>query len=732
MFIIQVVLFLPIKKFFEYSCPKEITPIIGSRVSVPFGCRIVIGIIISFYYHTDIVSFRLKPIYSMIDKCPIYTDSLWKILKWSSIYYHCSIGYILYSILPVFLKKGKTIMPIELYEWIITKKGKTIDINILKKTPKQYHALFILRQHSIIKNKLKKYNLSSYILKKLQDKELCNIHVTSKRNFNLKKNFLLKNFSFELNQKEYITIKKILHKEKYFTSWLLTGMTYTVKKQIYFSLVLQYLKQGLQILILVSNNNMVDQIFSLFQMYFNVPIDKFYSGTTNYQKFSIWCKAKNNETSVIIGTKKAIFIPINKLGIIIVDEEHSISYKNKTGWYYNARDIGILRAYQENIPIVLESIAPTLETLKNVINKKYKYVNLHRSTLNKKKLIPHIIDIKSERLKGGLSITLINRINQHIYNNNTVLLIINNNSSIFFVLCCKHCNWIAKCDLCNEYYYFNEHYQELFCNFCFVRFSVPFFCFNCGSEEVISRIFNMEHMKVSIERIFSNTPVLCINYKNIKNTVSSNSLKKIMNRASIILIREKDIFNMYYLNVTLVAMVLIDSYFKSMIFNSIERFAQFYTHTISLLNNSSKYFEVLIQTSYPNNVNLTQLIQKGYHCLSMSLLKQREIAQLPPFTYHAVVCAKSKKYSKVEKFFLILQDIIKNRAKEFNGNFWMMGPFPELTQSMNNRYYVYKLLLQNSSRRSLHKILKYSTNFISTIPISRTVKWTLDIDPIEI
>jgi primosomal protein N' (replication factor Y) (superfamily II helicase) len=278
----------------------------------------------------------------------------------------------------------------------------------------------------------------------------------------------------------------------------------------------------------------------------------------------------------------------------------------------------------------------------------------------------------------------------------------------------------------------NEHYQELVCRFCFIRFSVPLFCFNCGSEEVIARVFNMEYMKVAIERIFSNTPVLCINDKNIKNNISSNSLQYIINRASIILVREEDVFNVSYLNATLVAMVLIDSYFKSMTFNSIERFAQFYTYSINVLNNSSKCFELLIQTAYPNDVNLIFLIQKGYNKLSISLLKQRKIAQLPPFTYHAIICAKSKKYSKIEKFFLILKDIIKSREKEYNGNFWMMGPFPESTQSVNDRYYVYKLLLQNSSRQSLHKILKYTTDLISTIPISRTVKWTLDIDPIEI
>ncbi|CAL4042372.1 primosomal protein N' [Buchnera aphidicola] len=734
MFIIQVAIFLPIKKIFEYTCPKEITPIIGSRVSVPFGTRKIIGMIISFYYHTCTVHLKLKSICSIIDADSIFTNSLWKTLEWSSIYHHCSMGYILYHVLPIFVKKGKVVESITLYKWMITKKGKDIDINILKKTPRQYHALSVLRHRSILKNEFKKYNLSHYVLKKLKDKNLCSAYVFSQNIYNNTNNILIKNFDLQLNKKELFTIEKILNRENYFKSWLLIGMQYKVKRQIYFSLVLELLKKGLQILILVSNDNMVDHIVSLFQTYFNVPVDGFYSSTTNYQKFSIWFRAKNNKTAVIIGTKQAIFIPIDKLGIIIIDEEHSITYKNKKGWLYNARDIGVVRAYQEKIPIVIESVSPTLETLKNVINKKYQYVNLHRSILNKKKIIQQIINIKGERLKSGLSVTLINRINQHIYKKNTVVLIVNNNNYIFFILSCKNCHWTAKCDLCNEYYYFNEHYQELYCRFCFIRFSVPLFCFDCGSAEIVARCFNMEYMRISIKKIFSGTPILCINYnsKNFKNIINKNFLQSILNQALIILVREQDIFSAHLFNATLVGMVLIDSYFTSMTFRSIERFAQFYTYSINLLNNNSKNFEMLIQTSYPNDINLNQLIQEGYHKLSINLLRKRKVLQLPPFTYHAVIYAYSKKYYKVENFFLIFQKIIKNREKEKNSNIWMMGPFPELSRSINKKNCVYKLLLQHSSRRLLHNILKHSINLISTIPVARTIKWILDIDPIDI
>ncbi|CAL4319429.1 primosomal protein N' [Buchnera aphidicola] len=735
MFIIQVVLFLPIKKFFEYTCPKEIIPIVGSRVSVPFGTRKVIGMIVSFYYQIGTVQFRLRSIYSIIDKSPIYTQKLWKTLKLSSIYYHCSIGHILCHILPTFLKKGKVIFPIQLYKWTVTNKGKKIDISILKRTPKQHYALSVLRHHSVFQNEFKKYNLSNYVLKKLKDKFLCDVYISSHWFTNSKKKFLIKDFDIKLNKKEYLTIERILNKGRYFTSWLLTGMKSTIKRQIYFNLVLKILERGLQILILVSNDNVVDQVISLFQIYFNVPIDAFYSGTTNYQKFSIWFRAKNNETAVIIGTKKAIFIPIAKLGIIIIDEEHSVSYKNKKGWCYNARDIGILRAYQEKIPIVLESVSPTLETLKNVINKKCQHVNLHRVILDKKKIIQKIIDIKSEKLRGGLSITLINSINQHIYNNKTVLLIINNNNCIFFVLCCKHCNWIAKCNLCNEYYYFNEHYQDLCCKFCFVRFSVPLFCFNCGSGDLISRSFGIENMKVSVKRIFSNIPVLCINYisTKLKKNVNKNALQHMSQKGVIILIREKDIYSVrLFVNITLVAMVLIDSYFTSMTFRSIERFAQFYTHSINLLDNYSKYFEVLIQTTYPNDADLNQLIQEGYSNLSINLLKKRQFLKLPPFTYHVMIYVKIKKSCKIENLFLILQDIIKNNKKESNINIWMMGTCPDFYQSKNGKYYVHKLLLQSSSRNELHNVLQFSIDFISIIPMFRKIKWKLDIDPIDI
>ncbi|WP_343192258.1 replication restart helicase PriA [Buchnera aphidicola] len=732
MFIIKVALFLPIKKTFKYLCPVDMRSKIGCRVIVPFGNRKIIGIIISTCNSKYSLPFKLKNIHSIIDESPIYTENIWNVLKQSSIYYHCSIGYILFQILPILIKQGENVLPITLEEWIVTEKGKLIDLNTLKKTPKQLYALSILRKKTILQNELKKYNLSNYVLNKLNDKGLCNIEIVCKKNLFWKKNILIKEFKLPLNKKEYLVIKQILQKEKCFMSWVLTGMNCIIKEKVYFSLILRILKKGLQILILAPNDYIVYEIVSLLQTYLDVPIDGLYDKSTNRQKFSIWIKAKNYETAIVIGTRQAVFIPIAKLGMIIVDSEHDTAYKNKKGWLYHARNLGILRARQENVPIILESVSPTLETLHNVVKKKYKYIDFCYRLFNQKKVIQHIIDINSEKLKCSLTTTIINKIYEHIHKHNHIVLIVSNCRHIFFILFCKHCKWIAKCENCNEYYYVNEHYNELFCRFCLIKLTIPMFCLLCGNTSLISRGFSIEHIKESIKNIFSNVSILCINYKNsnYKNILKKYSFKLVISKALIILVQEKDFLSIHFFNIKLAVMLLIDSHFISMKFRSIEKFAQMYTNIMYILDKKNESFEFFIQTFNPNNDDLIKLINNGYHSLSMSLLRKRSILQLPPITYHAIIYVSSKNMYSIEKFFMIFRTILNSHTQQYNNDLWTMGPFPELSKTLNKKKYIYQLLLQHSSRKLLFNILKYSLNMIKTFPIYNKVICTLDVDPI--
>jgi len=619
-----------------------------------------------------------------------------------------------------------------LYQWSITKKGKNIDIGILKKNPRQYYALSILRKGPIYKNELTQYNISNYALIQLIKKNLCYLHSVAKKT-DCKKNIILDNINIKLTVKEYHLIKKIFSTYNTFKVWLLMGIHNFSKIKIYLKLIVKFLNKGLQILIIVPNIKIIEQHFYFFKIYFNVPIDVFHSNLTHDKKISVWFRTKNNENSIVIGTKKAIFIPFFKLGIIIFDEEHNIDYKNKIGWLYHARDLSILRASQENIPIILESIAPTLETLHNVINKKWICIDWTNTLHKKNNITQKIIDIKNNKLQGGLSIALINKIYQHIDQNKTVLLIVNNHDCIYFILSCDDCTKIAACVQCNEYYVWNNHYKELFCNFCITKFAIPKSCMYCGSISLIIKKYGIKNIKKCLKKIFFNVPILHTDEKKnyYENITNKNNIKPIFKKSCIVLIKEKDIYNINFLNIDLVGILSIDTYLTLMNFRAIEKLAQFYTNVINQIYMHDQCIEVFIQTSYPNHSAVRLLMQKDYSSLSQILLNERKIAQLPPFTYHAFIIVQSTNYDNIKCFFANFKNIVNNKKKYYKNSLWMMGPFPDLFLSDKSKYYVYKLLLQDSSRQSLHILLKNTIAIINDCPISKKVKWSLDIDPID-
>jgi len=700
-------------------------PVIGGRIKVPFHSKSMIGIVVAFYTIHDISGLNFKHVTSLIDSKSIYTNVVLDLLIWINKNYHCPIGKLFFSVLPKFLANGYIIKNNYITRWSITKKGFELDINQLKNKKKQLYTITFLKKNSVLSTELNKYCLSKFILKKLEKQKLCKIDFNYQSILHKKYIFDFKKKIF-LNKKLLIVINNILVK-KNFSSWLLTRVNLYVKVKFYLGLIREILRRDLQILILVPYFKYINVIATFLKTYFNVSIGTIHSQLTNTQYLKNWIKTQEGENSVIIGTNNSVFLPFLKLGIIIVFDEHSLNYKNINECRYNAKDISILRAYKENIPIILDSETPSLKTLYNILNKKCFYIKLHK--YNKPSFKTNIINLKKDKIKFGLSLTLINEINNN-FQKKQVLLIFNKFSLFFFVLSCDKCNWIFECTSCHNYFEINQYDYILFCKFCLIKIKKPIFCYNCGSYFLKRLMINIESIKNKIKNIFPKRLMFfLLNKKNVNKDILNTKIFKFFNTDPYIIITTEEIVQNYFFPyVRLIGLIRIDNHFMSFQFRETEYFAQFYINLSQLINNRIKLIKVLIQTSLFNNSDLKNICYNGYFSFANKMLKIRKHFLLPPWSFQSIIYCKSVDINNNIIFLNLIRKLLKIKSKKYNSFLWLVGPTCCFTINNNKKNY-YQLFVQCASRSLLKRILNESISIINLFSISRKVKWFIDIDP---
>jgi len=557
--IANVVMPFLIRQSFKYFVPDSIIPVIGARVVVPFHSKDKIGVIVSFNCQHKTSKLNFKFIKLLIDNKPLYTKILFDLLTWLSNYYFCPKGIIFFYVLPKRLKTDYIIKKKYCLKWSITKKGQEIDIQNFNLSQKQRYNLFFLKKSDVFYNELKKYNLSKFVLKKLELKHLCESNLFYTDYLKVQSVPKIKKKIF-LNKKAIFCVDKILSVKK-FSSWLITKTSLFSKVKFYISLIQKILDKKMQILILVPYEKNIKKIISFLKMYFDISIGTIHCQLTDSEHLKNWIKIKDGEYSIVIGTKKNIFSPFLKLGLIIVYEEHNLYYKNLHQFRYNARDVAVLRAYKENIPIILDSDTPSLKTLHNVFFKKCIFLKISNHTPIVNYNCDNVINLKSEKIKSGLSLTLINKIYENLKKNHPVLLIFNKINLVFFGIICKNCGWVAKCSVCCDYLETKPDNNNLFCQYCLIKIKKPKFCCSCGFYSLHAFNFSIDQIKNRIKSIFPHVSLFFLLNKKMSKKTQSKYLKIYDSKSYVICVMEDLVKYYYFPYVKLIGLIGIDHFF---------------------------------------------------------------------------------------------------------------------------------------------------------------------------
>ena len=423
--IIKAAVAAPLFNLFDYL-PAETTsaaqPLPGCRVRVPFGRGRRIGVIWEVCDHDDSAppSPPLKAITEIIDTTPLLDDNERHFLSWCAGYYHHPIGEVVSAALPTRLRQSKQPAPTLEQGWRVTQKA--LSLHDFKNAPVQQRILQTLldAKECVADSQLK--TLDGEIrpaLKRLQQKgaiDRCDISPSNASSGASTK------LTLSLEQQQAVDA---INAAAGFNTLLLDGITGSGKTEVYLQAADEAISRGHQVMVLVPEIALTPQLLRRFQQGINGVVAISHSALSSGDRERAWMLAQKGEADLLIGTRSAIFTPMPGLGLIIIDEEHDISYKQQEGFRYSARNLAVMKAKQRNIPIVLGSATPSLETLHNTLKERYQWLKLRQRAGKAKPPQIGLVDIRAQRLRAGISSDLVKSIRKEIDKDHQVILFLN-------------------------------------------------------------------------------------------------------------------------------------------------------------------------------------------------------------------------------------------------------------------------------------------------------------------
>ena len=726
---IRVAVPVPVYDCFDYTLTAQqyLQAEVGARVAVSFGRQNLIGIIVEkISPDTPLDSrFKLKAITELLDEHPILDEKVLSLLTWSAQYYQFPIGEVFQTALPSFLRQGK---PYNLLARMWTVLDLTAESKITR-SEKQQNAYKILKLHpsGTTENILNLAGVETVTLKALEKKAIVKC-ILENQDFSPQP-VTLAQMPLTANDEQKKAIQSILKVQHKYQAFLLDGLTGSGKTEVYLQVMQERLKQGKQVLVLVPEIGLTPQTISRFQSRFHGNIVLLHSGLNDSKRLQAWQAAQTGKASIILGTRSAIYTPLPNLGLIILDEEHDLSFKQQEGFRYHARDVAMYRAHLENCPIILGSATPSIESYALADSKK-----LTRLELNQRAgvaVMPkiHLIDLKIAQKKQGISQTLIDEIQKRLDKKEQVLVFLNRRGYAP-VLICESCAWQAKCPHCDaNFTLHHQPYSHLHCHHCGSIHRLPEHCPQCQHTELKSIGMGTAKVEETLQQLFPQFPIIRVDRDSTSRVGSWQKIyDRIQKSEPIILLGTQMLAKGHHFPyVTLVAILDIDSGLLSVDFRATERTAQLIVQVAGRAGRGEHKGEVYLQTLRPDHPLLNTLITKNYRDFAQQTLKERKTALLPPYRYAALIRCESKDQQQNQDFLQQHAQVLKAHSENLI-DIW--GPIPAPMERKAGRYQAHMVLLSQDRARLHFYMRNWWQNMLHHKPSS--MKLTLDIDPQEL
>lgn len=732
--IIQVALPSPLRRLFDYRAPAGVGTqqlAVGARVRVPFGNRQLVGLIAGVVEQSSVPAGKLKQALELLDHAALLPDSLWQLCCWTASYYQHSLGDTLSSALPVLLRQGELAIARQDMLWQLL-PGAYPEHPAISRAPKQKQAVqtLALHPHGLSHALLGQWGLARDALEALERKGLVQ-RITQSQHHVHEPLPLLREPKLQPNPEQQAALDRLLVAEG-FHSWLLEGVTGSGKTEIYLQAIEHCLQRQRQALVLIPEIGLTPQTMERFRRRFNVPVVILHSGLNDRERLDAWIAARDGEAGIVIGTRSAIFTPLARPGLIIIDEEHDLSYKQQDGLRYNARDLAVYRAHLEQVSIILGSATPSFESIHNVQRGRYQHLRLTQRAGNAQPPTFQCLDIRSRPLEGGMSRPLIALIGEHLQRGNQVLVFINRRG-FAPTLMCHDCGWMAECSRCDARMTLHQSPPQLNCHHCGSQRPVPRSCPSCQGDQLRPIGAGTERTEEHLLACFPDYPVLRIDRDTMaRKQAMKQMLERIHSGEPCLLVGTQMLAKGHHFpDVTLVAILDADGGLFSADFRGPERMAQQAIQVAGRAGRADKPGQVIIQTHMAEHPLMQDLIDQDYARFAARELAARQSAGLPPFSFSALLRAEANTTEQTNLFLDRAVELAEQLlASHPIQSVELLGPVPSPMERRAGRYRA-QLLLLAEQRSALHQLLHMLLLALEQEPLTRRVRWSIDVDPMD-
>ena len=729
--LVEVLVPIPLMEKFSYLPPKSNTPLKqGARVLIPFGRRTLVGVVWGFIQKESSDNRKYKHIQNVLDESPLLDANSIGLAEWSSRYYHYPLGEIISYFFPPSIRKGKEAKFKESKYLELTSKGSFLQSEDLTRAPSQQKLIELLKEKKEISLKsAQAFGISAAVINGLVEKG----YITRfSRELSPYKKFENKKLlsSRKLNSEQRKAVNAINDAQKKNVTFLLDGITGSGKTEVYLQAIQEIVSQGKQALILIPEIGLAPQAEERFREYFGDRVMSFHSAKNDREKVDAWLGASRGLVDIIIGTRSSVFLPMKNLGIIVVDEEHDLSFKQMDKFRYSARDMALYRAKLEKVPVVLASATPSLETLKNAEEEKYKVLKLSKRATGASLPSFQAVDLRGKELYEGLSKELLEATQSELTQGNQVLIFLNRRGYAPSMIC-KVCGWISNCERCDALMTVHKNPLKLHCHHCEAQKPYPNKCQSCGSNDFLTYGFGTERIEEFLQNHFPEVKTLRIDSDSTRKKETLNEyFAEIREGKPMILLGTQLLAKGHHFpDVTLVGIIDADSGLFSADFRGSERVAQLMTQVSGRAGRDKKPGRVILQSYCPDHPQIEEIITGSYEKFAKKLLEERKSSKIPPFSFQAKIFAESSKSLVSRDFILNLvnQPKIDEKTRK---NVRVIGPLPSVMEKKSG-VYRWELSIFSNNRSNLHKYLDVMQSRLYDPKLSKQVRWSIDVDPLS-
>lgn len=725
--VLKIAVPVPLRQLFDYLPQGGHFPPVGSRCEIMFGRRRLIGIVWG-HGESEVASKALKPIVSCLDQASILPPDLLELCRKAAAYYHHPIGEVIATALPASLRKGDTANIQGELIWRITAKGKHAEADNLTRAPRQKEALLFLQQHpkGLSRPAITSFDIRTQALNALEKKGWAELVEQAPSSSVWQQGSPLSEAPLIANEEQGVAINAI-NQTHAFTPFLLDGITGSGKTEVYLQTIAQRLQNKQQVLVLVPEIGLTPQTIQRFKQRFNVPIHVLHSGLTDKERLHSWQMAAEGQAAIIIGTRSAIFTPMQDLGLIVVDEAHDTSFKQQDGFRYSARDLAIWRAQLLNIPVVLGTATPTLENLHSAQQGRFTHLQLRQRTGTAQAPTIHLEDCSHLTPLTPLSEHSLNAIHHTLKQGRQALVFINRRGYAPLLLC-GDCGWQSECPHCDAHMTWHRVAKQLRCHHCDTQRPIPHRCPGCGSHHLLDRGAGTEKLEELLASQFPQHQLIRIDRDTTRRKGSlAKQLASVHQGEPCVLVGTQMLAKGHHFNnLDLAVMLEADAGFMSADFRGPEQAAQLILQVAGRTGRKDKPGRLLIQTRQADNPLLRLLCQGDYHRFAAELMKERELAGFPPFGHLALFRAESIQPADAQQLLEAAASHLWEQQEVM-----VLGPAPAPMERRQGRYRA-QLLLLAPERRTLHHFIPTIIHHLSQHPLAKRVRWHLDVDPVDL